>query len=77
MPPNPIPKRSFFDKCVRLGVFGGERRWRSQDGKQIYTWDSMHGEIEVFNRRGEHLGALDPICGLAIKSAVKGRTIDV
>jgi len=36
----------------------------------------MHGEIEVFNRRGRHIGVLDPL-GRPIKDAVKGRRIDV
>jgi len=42
----------------------------------LFTWDSLHGEIEVFNKRGKHLGAMDPF-GKFIKSAVKGRKIDV
>ena len=38
---------------------------------------SLHGEIEVFNARGKHLGAMDPVTGEMIKSAVPGRAIDV
>jgi hypothetical protein len=29
---------------------------RSDGGARLYTWDSLHGEIEVFNRPGKHLG---------------------
>ena len=47
------------------------------DGKRLYTWDSLHGEIEAFNRRGEHLGALDAITGEFIKDPSPGRRIDV
>jgi hypothetical protein len=36
-----------------------------------------HGELEVFNRRGRHLGALDAIIVKLIKDAVAGRRIDV
>ena len=60
-----------------IGKINGERRWRSDGGKRIYTWDSLHGEIEVFNGRGKHLGAVDPQTGKMKNSAVPGRTIDV
>jgi hypothetical protein len=72
-----IPKPSFLDTCEYIGVFSGEKRWRSHDGKRIYTWDYLHGEIEVFNKRGKHLGVIDPVHGMMIKDAVKRRTIDV
>jgi hypothetical protein len=77
MPPKSIPKPSFFDGCEYLGVYSGERRWRSVDRKRIYTWDSLHGEVEVFNNRGRHLGAIDAINGNLIKDPVPGRKIDV
>jgi len=44
---------------------------------QDYTWDSLHGEIEVFNKRGKHIGVVDAVSGELIKDAVKGRSIDV
>jgi hypothetical protein len=47
------------------------------DGKTLYTWDGMHGEIEVFNRRGRHLGVIDAVTGAALKPARRGRRIDV
>lgn len=62
---------------VDLGFKNGNKLWRSLDGDRYYTWDSLHGEIEVFNRRGRHLGAADPATGRVIKPAVKGRSIDV
>jgi hypothetical protein len=73
----PIPKPSVLDECESLGAREGQKRWRSKDGSRIYTWDSLHGEIEVFNKRGRHLGVIDPITGELIKPAVKGRKIDV
>lgn len=73
----PIPKPSILDDCEYLGFVYGERRWRSADQKRLYTWDGRHGEIEVFTRRGYHLGAVDPVTGIAIKPAVPGRKIDV
>ena len=73
----PIPTPCFLDNCESLGAFGGSRRWRSLDGKRLYTWDSLHGEIEVYNKRGRHLGAADAVTGVLIKPARKERHIDV
>jgi Cytotoxic len=73
----PIPKPSILDDFEYLGFVFGERRWRNHGGKRLYTWDQLHGEVEVFNGRGDHLGSLDPVSGVMIKSAVKGRRIDV
>jgi hypothetical protein len=73
----PIPKPSILDGFEALGLIHGTRRWRSLGGKRLYTWDSLHGEAEVFNERGKHLGALDPKTGRMIKAAVRGRKIDV
>ncbi|WMX57433.1 colicin E3/pyocin S6 family cytotoxin [Peribacillus sp. R9-11] len=72
-----LPRPSFLDTCVSLKVVGNRKVWRSHDGKRLYTWDSLHGEIEVFNRQGRHLGSADAISGALIKTAVKGRKLDV
>ena len=73
----PIPIPLFLDRCEAMGAFDGEKRWRSADGKRLYTWDSLHGEIEVFDKRGNHLGAADAVTGVLSKAAVRGRTINV
>jgi hypothetical protein len=57
--------------------WSGESRWTNKKKDQIYTYDSLHGEVEVFNKRGRHLGALDPDTGVFIKDPVPGRSIDV
>lgn len=72
----PIPKPSYLDNCDYLGMKHGSRRWRSKDGKRLYTWDSLHGEIEVFDKRGIHLAVYDPN-GAYKSSKIKGRKIDV
>ena len=72
----PIPSQSFLDSCIPIGAVNGQTRWRSKDTKRIYTWDSLHGEIEIFNKRGHHIGVLDPN-GNFIKDPIKGRRIDV
>jgi len=73
----PRPQPCFLDECVRIGFIEGEQRWRNADGTRLYTWDALHGEIEVFDRRGRHLGAADSLTGIPIKPAKKGRRIDV
>lgn len=72
----PSTTSSFLKDCVRLKTINGEKRWGSPDGSRIYTWDSLHGEIEVYNTRGKHLSVLNSD-GDIIKGAVNGRKIDV
>jgi hypothetical protein len=72
-----VPPDCFLHELEKLSTRNGERRWRSQDLKRLYTWDARHGEVEVFNARGMHLGAADAQTGETIKPARKGRTIDV
>lgn len=70
------PRPSFLDQQVKLSRAGGPR-WRSADRERIYEWDSLHGHIEVYDRRGLHRGAADALTGELILPAVKGRRIDV
>ena len=44
--------------------------------KQFYQWDNTHGDIEVYDRNGNHLGSMNPQTGVMHKPAVPGRTID-
>ena len=73
----PIPKPSFLDTCEPLGYIYGDRRWRNKTRSLIYTWDALHGEIEMFSARGEHRGVVDKFTGERIKPPVKGRRIRV
>ena len=73
----PIPRPGFLDTCTYLGYIHGERRWRSRDGEYLLTWEGLHGEIEVFNMRGKHVGAVDAVSGWWVKGPVPGRWIDV
>jgi Cytotoxic len=72
-----IPKPSILDQFEYLGRRAGQRRWRSHNGKRLYTWDSLHGEVEVFNAGGKHLGVVGPQTGEWIKPTVAGRSFDV
>ena len=42
----------------------------------IYFWAFTHGDIEVYNSRGKHLGSMDPNSGEMYKPAVEGRVLD-
>ena len=77
MPGKPRPNPCYLDSFEVWKIVGGQKVWRNDDGSRLYTWDALHGEIETFNARGLHLGALDSISGQLIKQAVKGRKIDV
>jgi len=58
-------------------VIRGRQVWTNRDRSRFYTWDALHGEIEVFDRHGHHLGVLDAVSGLLIKLAVRGRILGV
>jgi hypothetical protein len=73
----PRPQPCILDDFDYLGFIHGAQRWSSDKGDRLYTWDALHGEVEVFNRRGKHLGAKHAVSGDWIKEAVSGRSIDV
>jgi len=58
--PIPIPQPSILDGYKRVG---GRKRWRNEDGTRLFEWDGRHGEVEVYNARGWHLGAMHPVTG--------------
>jgi len=66
---------SFLQTLKRVKRLGG-KRWVSEDGSRYYEWDSLHGEIEVYNKKGKHRGVLNPD-GTVKKGATKGRKINV
>ena len=70
----PKPKPCFLDGLQKFRVIGDRQIYRAND--KYYSWDELHGEIEVFNKRGRHIMVLDAQ-GNYIKDAVNGRKIDV
>ena len=76
MSPVSIPVDGFLATQVRLARKGG-KRWQSSDGNRLWEWDSLHGHVEGYNRRGWHIGVFDAESGERIGEAVKGRRIDV
>jgi len=65
------PKPCYLDDFEVWKTVHGRKIWRSPSKDRLYTWDSLHGEIEVFNARGVHLGALHAETGTLIKPADK------
>lgn len=53
----------------------GRKTSGSGRDKKYYEWDNTHNDIEVYDRRGNHLGSMDPTTGTMYKDAVKGRYI--
>ena len=72
----PYQPPSFLEKCILLEKrVDGKKTWKSNDGKRLYQWDSQHGEVEVYNKRGFHLGSAEKENGNIIKDAVHGRRL--
>ena len=71
----PRPTPSILDRCSSAGIEAGRKIYKNEEEGIFYTWDSLHGELEVFNKSGCHLGAADPLTGLMIKPPVRGRRI--
>ena len=51
------------------------KRWEDSKGK-IYEWDSQHGKVEVYNKRGVHQGEFDPKTGAQTKPADPTRKVE-
>jgi len=76
LPYIPRPTQCYLDGFEFYQVIDGRKVYRN--GRLLYTWDEFHGEIEVFDKRGHHLGALDAVTGEQIKPASKkGRRLRV
>ena len=73
MPYKPKPDPCFIDQFEFYKVIDGRKVYRGRD--RYYSWDELHGEIEVFNKRGYHLGALDAVTGVQIKEAKRRRRL--
>jgi hypothetical protein len=61
-----------FSNAQRSKSKANRRRWIDPDGN-IYEWDSQHGTVEVYNRRGMHRGEYDPETGKKLNEPIKGR----
>ena len=73
----PVPKDAPFLRILVRAHRSEGQRWTDSTGERFYEWDGLHGELEVYNSRGRHLGAVDPSTGRVTKPAERGRSIDV
>lgn len=62
-----------------LRPYRGKTKTNGESGKRrrYYEWDHTHGDVEVYDGRGEHLGSANPSTGEMTKPPVKGRRINV
>lgn len=68
-----IPKDCFLHKMTKLH---GRQVWKDEKGR-LYTWDRLHGHVEKFTKKGNHMGSYDPLDDKKlIGMAVNGRKID-
>jgi hypothetical protein len=56
-------------------VEGGRKYYFDSMEQRYYSWDSLHGEFAVFDRRGFYLCSACPETGVALKPPVRGRRI--
>lgn len=72
-----MPADCFPRRLKKFKVIGNNQVWVSSCGNELFTWDESHGgEVEVFSKRGTHLGVMN--CkGVYIKDPVKGRKLNV
>lgn len=67
--------KSVKPKTPLRGGGGLRARWKDKDGS-LYEWDSQHGKLEKYNKRGKHLGEFDPESGAQTKPANATRRIE-
>lgn len=70
------PRPGFLDDLERVRG-RGRPRWRNLKSQRLYEYDPLHGHIEGYNLRGEHVGVFDAVSGTQIGDPIRGRKIDV
>ena len=81
----PTPKKediTGFTNLIKVKdktpVQGGGKlrsRWKDNEGN-IYEWDSQHGALEKYNKKGKHLGEFDYKTGVQTKVADPKRRVE-
>jgi hypothetical protein len=64
-----------FPRARRADPKGRRRRWKDDEGR-IFEWDYQHGTVEMYDRRGRHLGEFDPDTGRILKGPDPARRIE-
>ena len=62
-------------KTPLKGGGGLRKRWKTKDGT-IFEWDSQHGAVEKYSKRGKHLGEFNPETGEQTKNADSTREVE-
>jgi Cytotoxic/S-type Pyocin len=57
------------------GGGGLRKRWKNPKGI-IFEWDSQHGTVEMYDKRGKHLGEYDPTTGKQTKPVDSTRSVE-
>jgi hypothetical protein len=71
-PPKTLPG---FPDAKRVKSKSQRARWLLPDG-DILEWDSLHGKVERYDKRGKHKGEFDPETGKQTKPADPSRYIE-
>ncbi|MGD9617570.1 MAG: colicin E3/pyocin S6 family cytotoxin [Alphaproteobacteria bacterium] len=64
-----------FPHARRTDPKGQRRRWIDESGR-IFEWDYQHGTVELYDRRGRHIGEFDPVTGRRLKPRDQTRWIE-
>jgi hypothetical protein len=62
-------------KTAVKGGGGLRRRWKTPKGL-IFEWDSQHGTVEMYDKRGRHIGEFNPTTGEQTKPADSTRKVE-
>ncbi|NEP13916.1 MAG: colicin E3 [Symploca sp. SIO2C1] len=68
--PRAVPAK----RKTRVSGGGLLKRWK--DDEFIYEWDTLHGKVEKYSKKGKHLGEFDPDTGKQTKQADSSRSIE-
>jgi len=69
---SPVCPRNACPRNARLST-----KRQSRLSTKRHEWGYTHGDMEVYNSQGYHLGSADPETGQMTKPPVPGRTIDL
>lgn len=74
----PVYRNSqFFKNLIPIGKRNGRSTYKNINEDYYYQWDSLHGEWQVYNKKGRHIGVLNEIGNKKIKNAKKSRKINI
>lgn len=73
----PRPRPGFLELFEKFKVIDGRQVWVNERRDRFFSWDSLHGEVEAFDKNGRHLGAFHAVTGVQLKEAERSRRIHV